>query len=200
MGRDPEMTANFDPDKSMAFSDVNRSDSDGLDRFELLSAYLDGEVTAAERREVEAWLASDATAAQLHSRLLKLRRGFQALPTPAPSQPVELAITQVFKKIDQRPRLTVLLGGAGAAAAAVLVAAVSGVMPGMMPGFSPSAQVATGPAAKTAPAAVPAAPADGLLVALDEPVLIISKTAVADDNSPANNPAVRNADLRNSQQ
>jgi anti-sigma factor RsiW len=193
------MTANFDPDKSMAFSDLNRADSDGLDRFELLSAYLDGEVTAAERREVEAWLASDATAAQLHNRLLKLRRGFQALPTPAPSQPVELAITQVFKKIDQRPRLTVLLGGASAAAAAVLVAAVSGLVPGLMPGFSPSAQVATAPTAKTAaPAAV--APGEGLLVALDEPVLIISKTAVADDTNPANSPAVRNADLRNSQQ
>lgn len=193
------MTANFDPDKSMAFSNLNRADSDGLDRFELLSAYLDGEVTAAERREVEAWLASDATAAQLHTRLLKLRRGFQALPTPAPSQPVEMAITQVFKKIDQRPRLTVLLGGAGAAAAAVLVAAVYGVVPGLMPGFSPSAQVATAPSAKTAaPAAV--APGEGLLVALDEPVLIISKTAVADDTSSTNSPAVRNADLRNSQQ
>jgi anti-sigma factor RsiW len=199
------MTANFDPDKSMAFS--HSADQDARDRFELLSAYLDGEVTAAERREVEAWLESDATVQQLHSRLLKLRRGFQALPAPAPSQPVDLAIAQVFKKVDRRPRLTVLLGGATAAAAAVLVAAMSG----LLPGGSPSAQFATGPSgsATTGPiatgpiatgpvgAASPtAASGDGLLVALDEPVLIISKTAVADDNSPA----VRNADLRNSQQ
>ncbi len=29
------------------------------DRFELLSAYLDGEVTAAERRQIEQWLATE---------------------------------------------------------------------------------------------------------------------------------------------
>ncbi|MEL6165322.1 MAG: zf-HC2 domain-containing protein, partial [Cyanobacteria bacterium J06628_3] len=42
------------------------------DRFELLSAYLDGEVTAAERRQVEEWLANDSSVQNLHKRLLSL--------------------------------------------------------------------------------------------------------------------------------
>jgi hypothetical protein len=39
------------------------------DRFELLSAYLDGEVTATERKQVEEWLANDASVQCLYARL-----------------------------------------------------------------------------------------------------------------------------------
>ena len=35
------------------------------DGYELLSAYLDGEVTAAERKQVEEWLANDPTVQSL---------------------------------------------------------------------------------------------------------------------------------------
>ncbi len=52
------------------------------DRFELLSAYLDGEVTAAERREVEALLATDPVAQCLHQRLLRLRQELRSMPCP----------------------------------------------------------------------------------------------------------------------
>lgn len=45
------------------------------DRFELLSAYLDGELTAAERRQVEELLANDQAVKCLYVRLLKLRQG-----------------------------------------------------------------------------------------------------------------------------
>jgi anti-sigma factor RsiW len=44
------MIDNFDGERSGAALD---------ERFELLSAYLDGEVTASERKQVEAWLATD---------------------------------------------------------------------------------------------------------------------------------------------
>lgn len=44
------------------------------DTFERLSAYLDGEVTAAERQQVEAWLATDSEAQRLYQRLLNLRQ------------------------------------------------------------------------------------------------------------------------------
>jgi len=37
------------------------------DRFELLSAYLDGEVTAAQRQQVEDWLGNDPEV-QLYAR------------------------------------------------------------------------------------------------------------------------------------
>jgi len=36
-------------------------DMEKRDCFELLSAYLDGEVTATERRQVEEWLSTDAS-------------------------------------------------------------------------------------------------------------------------------------------
>ncbi|MFM8202724.1 MAG: anti-sigma factor family protein, partial [Dolichospermum sp.] len=45
--------------------------------FELLSAYLDGEVTATERRQVEQWLSTDASVKCLYKRLLNLRQGLQ---------------------------------------------------------------------------------------------------------------------------
>jgi anti-sigma factor RsiW len=49
-------------------------------REELLSAYLDDEVTEPERRQVEAWLAEDAGYRQLHEELRALRGRLQALP------------------------------------------------------------------------------------------------------------------------
>lgn len=98
------------------------------DRFELLSAYLDGEVTAAERRQVEAWLDNDAETQRLYARLLNLRNNFQSLPVPS-AQPVEQTIQQVFGKIEKRRRHRSVAWG-GAAIAALVVAALSSVVPG----------------------------------------------------------------------
>ncbi|KJH70182.1 anti-sigma factor family protein [Aliterella atlantica] len=98
------------------------------DRFELLSAYLDGEVTATERRQVEEWLDKDVETQRLYSRLLNLRSNFQSLPVPS-AQPVEQTIGQVFGKIDKRRRHRSVAWG-GAAIAAMVVAALSSVVPG----------------------------------------------------------------------
>lgn len=98
------------------------------DRFELLSAYLDGEVTAAERRQVEEWLDNDAETQRLYARLLNLRHNFQSLPAP-PAQPVEQTIQQVFGKLEKRRRHRSIAWG-GAAIAAMVVAALSSVVPG----------------------------------------------------------------------
>ena len=51
-----------------------------LEREELLSAYLDNELSAEERARVEGWLAESAELRQLHDELLALRAGMQALP------------------------------------------------------------------------------------------------------------------------
>ncbi len=111
------------------------------DQFELLSAYLDGEVSAAERRQVEELLTHDEKSKQLYARLLQLRDGFQALPMTA-SQPVEETVAQVMSRLDQPrpvPRSAWVLGGGAIAAAAV--AAMSGLF-----GPSPVGQFARGPA------------------------------------------------------
>ena len=157
-------------------SSSSQSHSNGHqhDRFELLSAYLDGEVTAAERRQVEQWLVEDPAVQALHARLLKLRQGFRLLPTPPLSVPVEQTVQQVLAKVDRRPRLTVIWGGA-AAVAALALGALSLGLPRLTP------QMAQAPSATTANRATApsAADSDTLLVALDQPVLHIPKAAVA---------------------
>jgi anti-sigma factor RsiW len=71
------------------------------DRFEMISAYLDGEGSSEERRQVECWLQNDATVQQLYSRLLALRQGIQTMPTPVSNAAaVERTIEQVFARLD----------------------------------------------------------------------------------------------------
>ncbi|NJL11167.1 MAG: transcriptional regulator [Calothrix sp. SM1_7_51] len=96
------------------------------DRFELLSAYLDGEVTAAERKQVEEWLASDPSVQNLHRRLLSLRQGLRSIPIPQSQLPVEDTVKQVMTKLRRRSQRTWALRGA--AVAACLIGAVSGLL------------------------------------------------------------------------
>ncbi len=100
------------------------------DRFELLSAYLDGEVTSTEKRQVEEWLNNDAEIQRLYARLLTLRHNFQTLPVPPATQSVERTIQQVFGKIEKRRQHRSLKWGSAAAVAAVVIAALSSVVPG----------------------------------------------------------------------
>lgn len=101
------------------------------DRFELLSAYLDGEVSASDRRQIEAWLASDVSAQQLHARLLKLRQGMHGLRTlPVPAErPVEQTVSQVMNRLERQPKRTMAWGGMAAAAALFVGAVTTVVMP-----------------------------------------------------------------------
>jgi hypothetical protein len=70
------MNSKFEPHQQSMFSNspepMNTQGQSNVnafhgDRFELLSAYIDGEVTAAERKQVEEWLATDPTVQQLHA-------------------------------------------------------------------------------------------------------------------------------------
>lgn len=135
------------------------------DRFELLSAYLDGEVTAAERRQVEDWLANDPEIKRLYARLLKLRQGLRTMPVPQEEQPVERTVEQVFARLNRRSKMAVVWGGA--AIAALFVGALSGVLPSRQ-----SFQIAESPEPV-------AAPSEPLMVALNTPVVEIPKAAVA---------------------
>ncbi len=95
------------------------------DRFELLSAYLDGEVTAAERRQVEEWLKNDPTTKRLYSRLLMMQQSFQAMPVPAAEQSAQDLATKVLQRVERKPKQTWVLGGG--AIAALLIGVVSGI-------------------------------------------------------------------------
>ena len=52
-------------------------------RFELLSAYVDNEVTAEERKLVAQWLMDDPATQQMYKRLLMLRQAIRTAPVPA---------------------------------------------------------------------------------------------------------------------
>lgn len=166
------MKGNFESDKnqnqqgvgdSLAQNQVNNNYAQGnvttmmRDRFELLSAYLDGEVTATERRQVEEWLTNDPTTKRLYSRLLMMQQSFQAMPVPAAEQSAQELATKVLQRVERKPKQTWILGGG--AIAALLVAVVSGVGGGRQL-FAP--QFARSP--------VPAE-SDGLIMALNEPLV-----------------------------
>ena len=132
------------------------------DRFELLSAYLDGEVTAAERKQVEEWLANDPESQRLYDRLLKLRSSFQTVPVPAAQQPVEKTIELVYQRVDRRSRRRAVVWS-GSAIAAVVLGAVSTVLPTRQ-----LLQIAQSPQQEIEP----------LRVALNSPVVEIPKLGI----------------------
>ena len=96
------------------------------DRFELLSAYLDGEVTAAERRQVEEWLANDSSVQNLHKRLLSLRQGLRNLPVPQ-EKSIEETVDSVMTRLRRRTRKAWMFGGA--AVAACVIGSLSSLIP-----------------------------------------------------------------------
>lgn len=168
------MNYNFESDKnqnqqgigdSLAETQANNNYPQGnvttmmRDRFELLSAYLDGEVTAAERRQVEEWLKNDPTTKRLYSRLLMMQQSFQAMPVPAAEQSAQELATKVLQRVERKPKQTWMLGGG--AIAALLIAVVSGVGGGRQL-FAP----------EFAQSPVPAE-SDGLIMALNEPLVEI---------------------------
>ncbi|BCX11702.1 MAG: hypothetical protein KatS3mg067_0640 [Thermosynechococcus sp.] len=158
------------------------------DTFELLSAYLDGEVTAAERQQVEAWLATDSEAQRLYQRLLNLKQQLQELPVPLTPCPADHLAAQVIAKANRRRHIWVL-GSAGATLAASLVAMLSGLIP------NPFSSL---PVAITSPARIepevsplPVEPtAVGLMLSLDRPPVAIpvSETAPAALGEPSSKP------------
>lgn len=163
------------------------------DRFELLSAYMDGEVTADERRQVEDWLSNDPTVQRLYERLLKLRQSFQAMPVPISDEcSVERTVDSVLARVDRRPRRALVWGGI--AIAAVVIGAVSSVFLGdraPVPQLAQTRQETQQPANDS-----PAEPAEPLLVALDKPLISIpasssSSQSGADETFNPSNSTIR---------
>jgi hypothetical protein len=129
------------------------------DRFEMLSAYLDGEVTATERRQVEDWLANDPATKTLYSRLLGMQHSFQSMPVPASEQSAQELAAKVLQRVERKPKRMIVWGGC--AIAALFVTVVSGVSGGRQL-FTP--QFAQSPVNSEN---------GGLVVALNEPVVEI---------------------------
>ncbi|MBW4615443.1 MAG: transcriptional regulator [Desmonostoc vinosum HA7617-LM4] len=146
------------------------------DRFELLSAYLDGEVTASERKQVEEWLANDASVQCLYARLLKLRQGLRTLSVPANQQSPEVTMQQVLTRLHRRSRVAWVLGGG--TIAACLIGLVSSLLLG---GESRVPQLAQKPPVEATKTMIPVSP---LMVGLNNPVIEIPKAAVTSPEDP----------------
>ncbi|MGJ5675165.1 MAG: anti-sigma factor family protein [Nostochopsis sp.] len=151
------------------------------DRFELLSAYLDGELTAAERRQVEELLANDQAVKCLYVRLLKLRQGLRTIPVPQ-SQAVEETVERVIARLRRRRVRRALVWG-GAAITATIIGTVSGLLPSSK--FSP--QLAQNTLTKQAQPTKTIAAAT-LNVSINNPILPIPKAAETTPEDPFNRP------------
>jgi anti-sigma factor RsiW len=82
-------------------------DMHNRDRFELLNAYLDGEVTADERQQIENWLTTDSEVQRLYARALELRQKWQIMSPLAP-QPITSEVKQMFLCRKTKPKRAVL--------------------------------------------------------------------------------------------
>ena len=140
------------------------------DRFELLSAYLDGEVTAAERKQVEDWLANDPSVQSLHKRLLSLRQGLRNLPVPQSEKSIEETVDSVITRLRRRSKIVWMFGGA--AVAACVIGSLSSLIPN---GESGIVRLASNPLEQTQKSSSD----DGSfpMVALNKPPLPIPKAA-----------------------
>ncbi|MCP2728143.1 anti-sigma factor family protein [Limnofasciculus baicalensis] len=160
------MNSNFNVPQQSRPEAAREMDSLQRDRFELLSAYIDGEVTAAERITVQEWLAREPEMQRLYARLLKIRGGFHKLPVPSTEISTQEIVGRVFGRINRRRIKYATLWG-GAAIAAVFVGAFSGIFPGSQ--FALQQAKVTPPAATTEP----------LMIAVNRPVIEIPKAAVS---------------------
>lgn len=147
------------------------TDNSQSDPFELLSAYIDDEVTPQERELVQQWLDNDPEVKQLYRQLLNLQSGIQNLSVPSPpGMSPEILSGKVFATIDRTRNRKKLLFWGGSAIAATIIATISGLLPGSN---SPSLRLADSVNQET--------PQDRVLVAvtLNQPAIHIPKTAVA---------------------
>lgn len=132
------------------------------DRFELLSAYLDGEVTPEERRLVQTWLSNDPTAKCLYNRLMALRYGLREEDCP-PSCEADVTLAGVFQCLNRRFRM-VSMAGAG-----VVVVGVLNVLSGTVGSAPARWSVAQSPADTAT-----------LQIALDQPAFPIPSVTPVD--------------------
>jgi anti-sigma factor RsiW len=123
------MESNFEErDDNMELSGELSENDDSFARFELLSAYLDGEVTAAERKQVQQWLDTDPQIQKLYMQLSRLHQDIDSIPV-VPDVPSTTQLSeQVFQQVDRdrRSKRLALLGGG--AIAAIIIGTLSNLL------------------------------------------------------------------------
>ena len=127
------MTSNFEGleyDESAEGLDLDRELS--TERLELLSAYIDGELSAKEKERVLVWLDEDPQFKQLHHQLLALQGQIQHSVAPPSEKSIAEITAEVFQSVDRQRRQRRLVW-TGSAIAASIVTALVGLSPGVAP-------------------------------------------------------------------
>jgi anti-sigma factor RsiW len=158
-------------DSNSAIEDILFLDEGGEEahRFDLISAYIDNEVTVEERKLVQHWLDTEPTAKKLYQQLLGLQTNLKQIPVPVTIASDQLA-EQVFRKVDgQRRQKFYLYGGAILTAMAIAVGSyfISGRN-------DPMSQMATSPTNVSQEG-------EHLMIALNHPIVEIPETEQGTD-------------------
>lgn len=98
----------------------NAKEATAQERFELLSAYIDQEVSTAEKLQVEKWLKSDSNYHSQYQQLLQVKK--LLLDLPAPNS--ECQVNKVITKITVRSQRKIAVG---IAAIALVIASFGSV-------------------------------------------------------------------------
>jgi anti-sigma factor RsiW len=99
------MTLNSDtPNHDDLANDRQENRAIDTDRFELLSAYLDGELTPEERHQVQYWLDNDPQFKQMYHRLLRLHQGMQNMDASRNNASSEQLCDRIFLQIDRQQK------------------------------------------------------------------------------------------------
>ena len=159
---------NVSPDKALTdkSSKLNYTEEDC---FELLSAYLDGEVTPQERKQVQQWLDCDPEIKKIYLQLRRLHDSLENLAAPTTHTSTEQVSAKVFERIDCSQRRRKALVWGGGAIAALCVAALSNLFSFNSPTF----KLVQSPEQDSANQTLMVA------VAVNKPAVRIPKTAVA---------------------
>ncbi len=115
---------------------VSSNDDSSLPRdcFELLSAYIDGELSPSERNQVQHLLDREPKIKNLYIQLLALQGQIQSSTAPPSNKSVEEITAGVFQSIKHRRRQRRVVWGVSAIAVSV-VAGMAGLIPGFAPGL-----------------------------------------------------------------
>jgi anti-sigma factor RsiW len=130
-------------------------------RFELLSAYLDRELTTETTEEVERWLIRDQQARKTYRNLLQLRYHIRRAPVYSSQGSSEALAKKVVSKATHQTLKQGLFWGGGTIAA-LFITMISGVFSWSDP-----------PLSRLAKSSESNVPSDSLMIVIDQPVVEI---------------------------
>ncbi|BDA39915.1 hypothetical protein CPARK_000075500 [cyanobacterium endosymbiont of Braarudosphaera bigelowii] len=101
--------------KKRSITEQYNNVKDESKRFELLSAYIDGEVTSKESRMIKYWLDTDPNFNKSYKALLRIKRETFIISTPVSIKSKSAFSQDIFDKIDrqQRKKFNTILGSLG---------------------------------------------------------------------------------------